>query len=116
MRVFLTACFYSNLWLLHEFIIIANLDMIVINMGKEFYIFFLLITLAKVSDSKNSIPLNTFYSGICVRTKQFHSDLIRSWNKTIYSTESDFKRRVLSWLNPTQSEVKPKIYIRLNLI
>ena len=31
------------------------------------------LTLAKVSDRKNSTLLNSFYSGIFIRTKQFHS-------------------------------------------
>ena len=43
----------------------------------------------KVSDRKNSILLNPFYSGICIQTKQFHFDLIRSRTKDSYTNESE---------------------------
>ena len=48
---------------------------------------------------------NRFYSGICIRTEQFNSNLIRS------QTESKVKNQ---YFYPTQSDFERKISIRLN--
>ena len=56
--------------------------------------------MTKVSDRKNSILFNRFYSGICIRTKQFHSDLIRSRTKDSYPNESEIETRMPIRLNP----------------
>ena len=54
-------------------------------------------TRAIVSNRKNSIVLNPHYSRICIRTKLFHSDVIRSRTK-----------------DPNGSDVKLRIPIRFN--
>ena len=78
-------------------------------------------SLAKASDRRNSILLNSFYSGIFIQTKQFHPDLTRSRTKDSYPNES--KDRLNPKLNqyfyPT--DYNPirfwnKIPIRLNPI
>ena len=57
-------------------------------------------SLAKVSYRKNSILLNPFYSGICIRTKQGHSDLIRNRTKDSYPNESEVELRIPIRFNP----------------
>ena len=52
------------------------------------------VFLAKVSDRKNSILTNPFYSGIWFHSKQFHSDLIRRRIKASYANQTEIELRI----------------------
>ena len=78
--------------------------------------FFKLYSLGKVSDRKNSILLNPLYSGIFIRTKQFHSDLTQSRAKDFYPDESEVKLRIPIRFNPKLKQECQSNWIRPNLI
>ena len=59
-----------------------------------------ILFLAKVSERKNAILLNPFYSKIFIRIKQFHFDLMRSPTKDSYPHESEVDLWIPIQFNP----------------